>query len=270
MLNKFSVDDILKKATEELEDADISRVYLGSAFCSQYFLRILPSIKKLLEYFSHRDIPVTLTLPIFSQKDLKTAKEEISLLLNENPIIDEITVNDLGMLSYLENETERKINLGRLFFKDPRDIRVTGHYDHVQTHPNTFSYLSDYGNIAGVEVDQISRDINFSQLPESIKNLALHIPYTYMTTGNICKFASIGKADEKKFRPNDNCSLQCQGIHEFFTETFRDSDEERELFRFGRTVYFLNKDREISGRQPDRLIYFPLKELALMAQERTI
>ena len=82
-----------------------------------------------------------------------------------------------------------------------------------------------------------------------------------MTTGNICKFASINKDEVLKFRPNAPCLFECQRIHEYFTEDF--GDGERELFRFGRTVYYLNDDIDPVDENIVRLIHFPLKELSL-------
>lgn len=268
ILKKFSVEEILKKAiSNSCPGIDaIDRIYIGSSFCSQYFLKIINYLQPILDYCSSNDIPITLTIPIFSQKDLREAKIRIVDLIEKNNCIDEITVNDLGMLSYFQNHTKYSINLGRLFFKDPRDIRVTDYYENVIVRPATLSVIDNYGNIKGLELDQIAENLNLNKIPDEIETVSIHMPYTYMTTGNICKFASINQPDELKFRPNSNCQMECSTIHEFFVSTFRDSDKERELFRLGRTVYFLNGALGHQGRI-DRYIFFPLKELALFGQE---
>ena len=83
----------------------------------------------LIKFAKDWNLKLTLVLPIFSEKDLKLAKKKIiKILQNSKSVIDEVTVNDFGMLTYIQSKFDKKVNLGRLFFKDPRDVRVNEYY----------------------------------------------------------------------------------------------------------------------------------------------
>lgn len=256
-IKKRSIKGIISRALEK-ESFEVDRIYLGSNFCSQFFLNTSSSWDSIFDYAKNNNISVTLTLPIFSQKDLNRAKIRIGELL-ENDEIDEVTVNDFGNLKYIKENFDKKINLGRLFFKDPRDIRVPNYFNSEIT-PAWLTQLDQIDDISGIELDMATQKI---KLPETVDPIiSVHYPYTYMTTGNICKFASISKPLEKKFRPNDSCKLECSKIHEFYVEDFGEN-RGCEIFRLGRSVYFLNDKANFTetGILPDRMIYFPLKEL---------
>ena len=239
----------------------LTRIYAGSSFCSQYFLHINWWEPLLASCREHR-WKMTLTLPVFSQKDLKKGKERIGdILVSGADVIDEITVNDVGMLLYISGECTRKINLGRLFFKDARDVRVRDYDEGIMT-PNLLtsrdSLPADWSRIHGIELDRMSREIDLTDCPLEGMILGLHGPFCYMSTGNICKFASIHKKTEYKFRPNTPCAMECAGIYEHYRARFdgRDTD----VIRFGRTIYYLKNDSRVIGKTVDRTIYFPVRE----------
>lgn len=61
---------------------------------------------------------MTLVIPVFSEKDLEKGKKLLTELMDTyGDLIDEITVNDIGMLAYVKKLFDKKINLGRLFLK---------------------------------------------------------------------------------------------------------------------------------------------------------
>ena len=53
----------------------IERINIGSSFCSQYFCRF-SGYKKVLEICAKRGIHVTLTIPVFSEKDIEIGKKK--------------------------------------------------------------------------------------------------------------------------------------------------------------------------------------------------
>lgn len=236
--------------------ADADRLYIGSYFCSQYFLRMdfISEIKKLVE---QKHDSLSLVIPIFSERDLSIAKKRIRHILEELPI-DEVTVNDVGMLSTLSSISQIKINLGRLFFKDARDIRLASYFNST-LHPASLDQLSDYRTRYGIqyaELDPICTVMDLGN--ETDVKLALHVPFGYMTTGNICKYASISKDIQFKFRPNISCNKECQRIY----ETYAPSPSDYRLYRIGRAVYFESAIPATINGSFERLIYAPFHEMA--------
>lgn len=249
--------------TEPLE-----RIYSGSSFCSQYFLH-LACWDKLFKYCREEGWKLTVTLPVFSQKDLNRAKEKIKDILEKGKnIADEVTVNDLGMLKYISENYDIRINLGRLFFKDPRDVRVRI-YQEGEISPNLLSCKSYYmeGNdkVKGIELDPTNRYIDLSRCDLEGIELGVHSPFCYMTTGNICKFASIHKDVEQKFRPNSQCRMECFKIYEHYKEKFQ--GKSADMIRLGRTVYYYNNGSRIAGKKIDRKMYFPVLEVKEIMKE---
>lgn len=268
MLRDGTMDMVTAMAAEQeaeqradREQPEVKRIYAGSNFCSQYFLHI-NWWKLLFEECRNRGWKLTLTLPVFSQKDLKKGKERIGEILGQGTdVIDEITVNDVGMLHYISRECGGKINLGRLFFKDARDVRIR-EYDEGTVVPNLLVSWESHplGNVQihGIELDRMSSRIDLSDCPLSGMILGVHSPFCYMSTGNICKFASIHKEMEYKFRPNIPCAMECAEIYEHYRARFGGKDSD--VIRFGRTIYYLKNDCEVVGKQVDRDIYFPVRE----------
>ncbi len=236
------------------------RVYVGSYFCSQYFLKC--NIYKIIyDIAKEKGSGMTLVIPVFSEKDLEKGKKLLTELMDTyGDLIDEITVNDIGMLAYVKKLFDKKINLGRLFFKDQRDARVPDYYERTIT-PNLLTYMEYLDSISLVELDRTNRRVELCNVKDV--EVAMHIPFCYMTTGNICKFASINKVVESKFRPNCSCNQECASVYE---KTPVSNDEQiSELYRIGRTIYHYNND--IVENDISRIIYFPFKEMVAAITE---
>ena len=163
------------------------------------------------------------------------------------------------MLNFVRCNFNKQINLGRLFLKDTRDIRVKKYFE-KSTEPSLLSFPIIGVNC--VELDPISRHINLSNIKSSNYNeslIAIHTPYCYMSTGNICKYGSLHKNIENKFRPNTVCMRECEHICERYFET--NESNYFEIIKFGRTVYFYNPSVVVIGRNAERYIYFPINEI---------
>lgn len=236
------------------------RIYFGSSFCSQYFLHLRnEEVESLILLCNKRNMKLTLVIPTFTEKDLEKGKKKINSYSKYfDNIIDEITVNDYGMLKYISNTYEININMGRLFMKDYRDPRHEDYFVRVYK-PKIFteynnSMVKEYG-VSGFEFDLTHEVVDFSNKPENII-IGVHYPYSYMTVGHICELASINKDISKKYRPNAGCKKECQNNrikYEF--------DDDREWFKYGRTIYFNNSDCSIQGNQKLRKIFFPISEV---------
>lgn len=232
------------------------QVYFGSYFCSQYFLE-MTFCKAFISYIKTKAIGLTLVIPIFSENDLYDAKMMIDKILTyEDHYIREVTVNDIGMLYYIRNHYKNiKVNMGRLFFKYPRDFRV------LEFTKNITASI-DVNIAAGSElcngIFEIDETNDALELVTSKVKTGIHYPLCYMTTGNICKFASIHVPLEKKFRPNSKCHKECQRIIECYRENSNYGT--CNVYRIGRTVYFERNIRSLSDIS-NMMIYFPIYEL---------
>lgn len=249
----------------------IERIYIGSSFCSQYYIRF-SGYDKLLDFCMEENIPVTLVLPVFSEKDLNVGKRKTNeIIYYSQGIVDEITVNDVGALWWIQNSYNICINIGRLFFKDPRDCRIPEYCD-KEIQPSFLTHFSDdywnCFNISGIELDPTNRIIDISCINSNNFEVGLHMPYCYMTTGNICKFASIHKSIEQKFRPNQPCTMECMHINDVYTGHVNQTNCDPVLYRFGRTLYYkVDYPVVFSVNRPVRVIYFPIDEWRNMRNE---
>lgn len=243
-IDKFILD------IENQKKEKLSRIYIGSYFCSQYFL-LSSGITQIVEFCEKNRIEMTLVIPVFSEKDLSTAKHKIAYFLNNYKLMTEVTVNDYGMLNHIQKNFDKKINLGRLFFKDPRDIRIKDYFI-KKLSPSYFTFTESGININLVELDNTQfepfdcKDFSFEF------KIGVHTPWCFMSTGNICKHASIHRSIEKKFRPNCVCRLECEATYEEYNK------KDFCIIHFGRTIYYYNA---LDNEQNYRLIYFPLVEL---------
>lgn len=250
----------------------IERIYLGSSFCSQYFLQ-LSDYEQVFKFCAERGIHITLTLPVFTEKNIGLGKKKIATICKAaSEIIDEITVNDIGMLSQFQSNRQYRINLGRLFFKDSRDCRVP-EYTKRAVSPMLLSQLNnDYWKslrFSLVELDPTNKIIDTSYIEKTNTNIGVHLPYCYMTTGNICKFASIHRDVEQKFRPNIQCGMECAHVSDIYSGHVVQTNCDPILKRFGRTLYFKASSIEFVGKAATRVIYFPVDEWRKYADENS-
>ncbi len=233
-----------------------SRIYIGSSFCTPYFLHLNEALIKALCLLCEKErIKYTLVVPMFTQRYLEQGKQLIQKIVElSNGYLDEITVNDYGMMEYIHSNYKQRINLGRLFAKDYREKRY-GIYFSMTIKPKIFnSIMKEFVRryqIYGLELDLTSQKID---LEEAFENLVVgfHYPYCYQTVGNICEIGSTNLPLEQKFRANHKCEMECehQIIH-------YEAAEGGHYIKHGRAVFFENKDCEIIHGNEIRLIYAP-------------
>ncbi len=250
-----TMEDTIKKTAYKAGFEHVERIYIGSYFCAQYFLhmddRLIDDIVTLAK---NKGIYLTLVIPIIPQKDLNNVLKKIegySEYFEDR--LDEITVNDYGMLVYVHENYDVKLNMGRLFMKDYRDPRHPKYFNTVLK-PKIFTKylipLIELNQIDGMEFDLTHEAINFEDKPKGIR-IGIHTPLSYMTVGQICEYASINKELEKKFRPNQPCMKECQDMIIRY-----DLEDNREWVRVGRAVFFENRECKIEELNTYREIYF--------------
>lgn len=252
-----TLNDIIDEANKMAGFEKCERIYIGSYFCSQYFIHLSNEIlRKLGMVCKERGIRVTLVIPTFSEKDLEKGKERVEIYKTDlGTCTDEMTVNDYGMLVYISQNYDIKLNMGRLFMKDYRDPRYEEYFNQT-LQPKIFTtYLKDLikkNKISGLEFDPTHRAIDLSEKPEGI-HIGIHEPYCYMTVGHICEFASIHKEIDKKFRPNTSCQRECTS--HIMRYNLHDGHN---WIRVGRAIYFDNRTCDVKGSHERRIIYFPI------------
>lgn len=253
-----TIEAIIKKTAKKAGFEHVERIYIGSYFCAQYFLHMDDILfDDIVTQAKNMKIQVTLVIPVIPQKDLNTVLKKLEGYSEYfEDCLDEITVNDYGMLAYIHENYEVRLNMGRLFMKDYRDPRYPAYFKTVLK-PKIFTKylirLIEQYQIDGMEFDLTHVSINFENKPKGIV-IGVHTPFCYMTVGQICEYASINKQIEKKFRPNQSCAKECQE-----TIIRYDMQDCREWIRVGRAIYFDNRDCEIEGVSKYREIYFPVE-----------
>ncbi len=251
------VKTAIENAMELAGYTECERIYVGSYFCSQYILNLSAElIKKVVMEAKAMGMKITLVLPMFTEKDLESGKDKIHEFSSYfHKEVDEITVNDYGMMEYIHKKYQIPLNLGRLMFKDYRDPRYEEYYRH-SSKPKYFTkrlmQICKQYQVTGLELDITHERIDLSDAPSKIK-LAVHVPYSYMTVGMVCEFASIPYEITKKFRPNLSCHKECLRNRISYHML-----EDRKYLKIGRTVYFDHKDGKVCGDRNYREIYAPI------------
>ena len=180
-------------------------------------------------------------------------------ILQKGGAIDEITANDVAMAQYIKTEySDFRLNLGRLFFKVARDIRIDEYYNAPFLSSGEYELAHELGAV-GIELDLTHRQLSGFTHNCDAQNIfrAFHVPFCYISTGNICKFASIHQKISHKFRPNFSCQMECQHIAECNANT---EGKDKALYRIGRTIYFFVPNYLEYLNQGDRFLYFPARE----------
>ena len=240
----------------------LDRLYVGSNFCSQYFLRQPARLwREAFALCRREDVPATLVVPVFSQKDLAAGKARLDELMRENAdVIDELTVNDVGMLARCHDRYGLPLNAGRLFSKEPRDPRYAELFEerHRVSVPALLTELFVRGEVRGIEIDPTHAALDLAELRGLMPHVqvGVHVPYCFMSTGAVCELASARKPVREKFRPNAPCSLECARCAIGYELPYG-----ARLLKWGRTVLFPNHGCSICEGEDFRMIVTPFDAL---------
>ncbi len=254
----YSYDEVNYPAW--LRSTGCRRFYIGSCFCSKYFLRSLGrSGDEIGRYALDNDCRITVTVPVPSDRWTGPVKKTLSGCIYNHPAVDEVTVNDYGMLDYVmklreESGMDFRITAGRLFFKNYRDPRYP-----EQQKSRTVCFFPQLlsEKVDAVELDICSREMDVSSIPEGVE-IHYHYPYTYVTCTQYCEFASVINPETRRFRTDMRCGLKCMDA------LIRTDADGAELIHVGRGVCTPAPDAFNSSRPADRYIYWPLREFLEM------
>lgn len=166
------------------------KVYFGSETCEE-FIPSLDLLSKVSEYTARK---VTLVTSIITDKGLN----RIKLLIESNidKYVDEIIVNDLGLLRYLKKSNfSFKIIMGRLLDK------IIGFQD-----PDFFR---EYDIARRVYSTSTKNDNEMSHENHDVINFDYYYPYKTMSVTRLCKFRFQNTKFEEKIKLD--CSKTCKG-----------------------------------------------------------
>lgn len=251
----------LQKLLDRASKHNINRVYIGSYFCDHYFTQVSESkYRSILYYCAQHQIAVTIVVPPLFQENYQKGIRLVSLLA-ENNTVDEIVVNDWGLISNLSLRDGVKLILGRLLQKDNRDPRYKEFFEEPYTSRLFTSFYQRFlaeKTIAGIEIDCTHQWIKIppATAPDII---CVHYPFCYISIGSICEFASMNKPAAKKFRFADTCRCECNAAAIRCL-----CDNGKDLIRIGRGVLFENRNCRIESGRPFRCIYSPYVELGVL------
>ena len=252
--------------------ADCSRVYLGSSFCPQALFASAGLADAALDICRRRGMNATLVLPVLAQRfyerGIAFARELVS---RSEGLIDEVVVNDYGTLAELSRLIDAggfpetlKLHLGRLMSKDTRDMRCTANHERLYrpallqgTRGATAldALLQQFPRVSGITLDQTHVALDITGLPKGVE-VAICGELVYVSTGQICEFASVGVSAEEAFRANLACKLQCLTYAERYLGA-----SGVEFAKIGRTVYADTPDVEVVASAAYRMLISPLKEV---------
>lgn len=249
--NSDEIENLIR-ICEKRNKTRIDRIYVGSYFCANYFEFFFQRYsEKLQNVLKKIDVSIVLVIPIFSQKSLDSGKKKITHLLRDG-YIKSAVVNDLGMLSWLNNKKNVRIILGRLFAKDTRDFRFPElhmHSGQPKILEGGFSELKQrYHSINAVELENIYSSL---EVPNQTK-IILHLPYVYQSVGHICCYANMEQDMSAPFLSNRRCKMSCmQNLIQY-------GSGEGSLLRVGRAVFFKSSINNKSLNRNVDIAYWPL------------
>lgn len=255
-IEQKSVDEILNECGQYYRIEDIERIYIGSYYCSNYFMGISDSLYKEINDKCLQDkMKISLVVPIVMEKKLALILSRINELCEKYSTIDEIVVNDFGMYSYLLENSKCNISLGRLLMKDPRDARIKELRDSRSVpkylNKNTLDMLESE-KVVSVDIENIYTKLDLQNVPEDIA-VAIHGSYIYMSVGQNCLYSSIGKPDEKKYKADRDCSFQCMQ----YRNHYKWSDAS--FMRMGRAVFISGQKSNIMNHNNLRKVIWPIE-----------
>ena len=206
----MTLSTMVERTMQAAGRRSVRRLYVGSNFCSQYFLRQPDQVwREAFSLCRREGIPATLVVPVFSQKDLAEARRRIDELVGANRgVVDEITVNDVGMVAYCLDRYGLPLNAGRLFSRSraTRAMRSSSRSGMRWAFPRSSPSCSARASCRGWSSTPRMRRWTCrrtARLHAASSSVGVHMPYCYLSTGTrSASWPSIGRPVREKFRPN--------------------------------------------------------------------
>jgi hypothetical protein len=214
-----------------LSELEPTHVYLGSEFC-EHLLPESTMIRKVIRSIVSAGYHFVLLTPISSPGILEKLNQSLPAL----PEGTEVVVNDWGVAHFIRKSYPRlKLIAGRILcrtLKEPRtdtaSRKAIARFD-----PESWLGMLDYFEISRMEVD-VPLDVNgetFTNLP---RPTSIHIPFTCVAKGRMCKLGSLNNNSVERFSVGQKCNKECLYINSSLGR--QNPDGWSELFQSGNTI----------------------------------
>lgn len=247
-----SADNYLQQIANE----QLGYLYFGNEFC-EYRIPDVEKLKKISDLCKKEVLSLVLVTPAVTDFGIQKIEVLLEAIISEKLLLD-LVVNDVGVLELVHKKFPQiHCIAGRIFDKTTHDSRAT--FSEFDTYygekgkrysmmpglfsQSFFSVCQEYG------INRFEFDLpkNGLIIPDHA-NCSLYWPYSYLTTGRVCYFRSLGLNKNKKHLVGDhNCKQLCR---KYYIEKRKPLNgividngqriKEEFLFQRGNTVFFVN------------------------------
>lgn len=180
-----------------------TRLYAGAEFC-RHLIPDRAQWAAVLALAKKRRVPLTLRTPPVTEDDLPRLSRLLATLSRLPGA--EVVVNDWGTLHLLRRKFPRlRPVLGRCLRRYKKDPRFPNLPDPGGMSRDIQDLLAGLG-VGLIEVDKAPDG------PSPVA-LAMHLPFTFVGSGNLCALSGLHHPPEMKFRPDQPCAAPCRHIH---------------------------------------------------------
>lgn len=266
LCEQLNVRNIARVISNIKAAKSVERIYLGSSFCCRYLFQAANDVlENILDLCKECGIEATLVLPVPAERFCSSMIDFLNdFTAKYAQTITEITCNDYAMLNYCASTYPQKVNIGRLFSKDTREMREP-HFTDMALTPSLLERDIDsifpMDRISCIELDPVHRFQDAQKVPQGI-NLALYMDWCYQTTGMICEQAATHHSLQGKFRPSSSCMGECQ-----HNAIFYEGQMGFPYYKHGATVYYFQEGARLVCGSNYRKIYSPLLSEIFQARE---
>lgn len=245
---KYDSAEELISHCEHNSGSPVSRLYLGGSFCGRLFIKIAGrQFEFFAPYCLAHNLKISLTVPVFTEQHLAEGKRVIvELLKTYGGLIDEVSINDCAMYDFVSQSFSGRLFAGRLISKVVRDPRYPEYGRQSVRIP------APPVSVSGAELDASASELILEGASDDYI-AAVYTPYSYISTGMICSYASFYLDVEKKFTPLDNCAAICGKYY-----TKHEDNAGNVFYHIGNTIYYASGYPRVTGASTVRQIWFPL------------
>ncbi len=249
---KFDISElyrILDNYNQKLKEAynrKPNRVYIGFEYCDKmvhfFSMRELIAIFNTIE---NLDMKVTYVIPPVREENFKKHMDILDELISRTNL-NEISVNDYGMLNYLHTKRTNNLDiiLGRLFDKGIRETRLnifeseavkknSAEISKTNLFDEPYLKLFESFNINRIELDTFPDGVQDVSKAGKL-NVSIHYPKVFISRGSYCEAGSIGQKPENKFKLSNMCGFECSKIYKKIILEHNC----RELIKLGNAILF--------------------------------
>ncbi|MEF2966629.1 hypothetical protein V3851_12385 [Paenibacillus sp. M1] len=264
-MEKAVMVDNLSKLTDE--SSRYQRLYYGQEFCPQTFLT-LKELQSVILFCEKKHIKLTLVTPYMTDESMDVMGHLIKEAYEE-PVWDELVINDFGMLYFIHNNYPGRFKLiwGRLLNKTKKSPSILNYYaklddeskEALQTTAGEFfpnlAFMRKY-QIAGIQFENklqgnlsAKEDNSDFNIPKLARELVY--PYVHITTSRRC-FSSIlyGKTPMSMWKTSTLCNKSCKTCKAvLYNEVMK-----KDILLKGNSLYYENTDLPANLPEYSRII----------------